>query len=265
MKAMKVRPNAVEPSPAEQRRQRERYVESGGLLQGFSPERVLRLGYYAGALCVLCVLIIVELLLGPVAPRNTYVRAVAAVAWVIPIAILAALLAPGVRLAWLDRKAQPRVIQGQLLGASTVSPTRGLGMIMVRTRQGSEQYMVEPEKLSRVPGNVVNVVLSVTPRLHYVRSVQVIGQRQVGRPEPPVPPVLRRIQLMPFLTPGGIAVGAILGDDVPAFIPMHPEWAHAIVAFVIGAALAGGVFGALYWYQRRLMKEAQALVPGGLA
>ena len=103
MKAMKVRPNAVEPSPAEQRRQRERYVESGGLLQGFSPERVLRLGYYAGALCVLCVLIIVELLLGPVAPRNTYVRAVAAVAWVIPIAILAALLAPGVRLAWLDR------------------------------------------------------------------------------------------------------------------------------------------------------------------
>lgn len=264
MKAMRVRPNAVEPSPAEQRRQRERYVESGGLLQGFAPERVLRLGYYAGALCLFCLLIALELLFGPVAPRNIYVRAVAAVAWAIPIAVLLALLAPGVRLAWLDRKAQARVIQGQLLGASSVSPTRGLGMIMVRTRQGSEQYLVEPEKLSRVPGNVVNVVLSLTPRLHHVRSVQIIGQRQVGRPEPPVPPVLRRIQLMPFLTPAGIALAAILGDDVLAFIPMHPDWAHAILAFVVGAGLAGAVFGALYWYQRRLMKEAQALVPGGL-
>jgi hypothetical protein len=39
---------------------------------------------------------------------------------------------------------------------------------------------------------------------------------------------------------------------------------HAILAAVVGLALGGAVFGVSYFYQKRLMKEAQALVPGGL-
>ena len=269
-KTMKqVRPKAAtgaQPAAAsgQQRRQRERYVESGGFLQGYSPETVMRFGYMTLAAVVVSLLIMVELILGPLAPHGLGVRIVAAVAWVIPIAILISLVAPGVRLAWKDRTEQARVIQGQLLGASTVSTSRGLGMIMLRTRGGTEQYLCPPEKLAKVPGNVVPVVLSVTPNLRHVRAVSVMGQRQVGRSEPPVPEVLNRLQLLPVLTPAAIVLAVVLGDDVTAFIPFTPDWAHAIAAFVVGAGLGAGAFGLSFLYQNRGMAEAQALVPGGL-
>ncbi|GAC1615435.1 MAG: hypothetical protein NVS9B1_25200 [Candidatus Dormibacteraceae bacterium] len=269
-KTMKqVRPKAApagQPAAAsgQQRRQRERYVESGGFLQGYAPDTVLRLGYFGLAAVVVSLLIMVELILGPLAPHGLAVRIVAAVAWVIPIVILVSLVAPGVRLAWKDRKEQPRMVQGQLLGASSVSTSRGLGMIMVRTRGGTEQYLCQPGKLIKVPGNVVPVVLSVTPNLRHVRTVSVMGQRQMARPEPPVPEVLNRLQLLPIVTPAAIVLAVVLGDDITAFIPFTPEWAHAIAAFVVGAALGAGAFGLSYLYQKRLMAEAQALVPGGL-
>ena len=247
----------------QQRKQRERYVEAGGFLQGYSPDWVMRIGYYSLGACVLCILIGVELIWGPLAPSNFSVRIVAAAAWLAPIVILLSLVAPGVRLAWRDRKAQPSVVQGQLLGASSVSTSRGLGMLMIRTRTGTEQFLVEPAKLSRVPGNIVQVAISLTPNLHYVRSLSVMGQRQMARPEPPVPPVLRRLQLLPLVTPAALAAAFILGDDVTAFIPLYPEPLHAAAAAVVGIALGAGVFGLSYLYQRRLTAEAQALAPGG--
>ena len=138
-------------------------------------------------------------------------------------------------------------------------------MVMVRTRTGTEQYLVPPEKLTKVPGNVVQVALSVTPNLRHVRSVSVMGQRQMARAEPPVPTVLRRLQLLPLATPVALAVGFVLGDDVTAFIPMSPEPLHAVAAAVVGALIGGAVFGLSYFYQKRLMAEAQALVPGGVS
>jgi hypothetical protein len=265
MRQMKVKPGQQQPSPADQRRQRERYVESGGFVQGYAPEAVLRLGYGVTGLLVVCLLIAIEVAIGPLRPIDQPTAIVAAIVWAVPIVMALALLGPGVRLAWLDRKAQPKVVQGQLVGASSVSPSRGLGMIMVRTRQGTEQYLVQPQKLARVPGNVVQVVLSVTPRINHVRSVQVIGQRQVPRAEPPMPEVLRRIQLLPILTPVSIAVAAIVGAEVVGFIPFTPSWAHALATLVAAVALGGGAFGITYLYQRRLMEEAQKLVPGGLS
>src|SRR3979409_2698830 len=98
-------------------------------------------------------------------------------------------------------------------------------MVMIRTRSGTEQYLVPPERLTtgpgngarrdsglaperltKVPGNVVQVALSVTPNLRHVRSVSVMGQRQMARAEPPVPTVLRRMQ-RPAL--GGRAPAAV--------------------------------------------------------
>jgi hypothetical protein len=262
-----VRPKgAATPSTAgpQQKRQRERYVEAGGFLQGYSPEAVIRFGYFSAAAIVVSLLIMVELILGPLAPHGLATRIVAAAAWLAPVVILISLVAPGVRLAFKDRKAQPLVVQGQLLGASSVSTSRGLGMLMIRTRTGTEQYLVQPEKIAKVPGNVVNVAVSVTPNLHHVRSVSVMGPRQMARPEPPVPAVLRRLQVLPLATPAALAFAFVLGDDVTAFIPASPDWVHAILAAVVGLALGGAVFGVSYFYQKRLMKEAQALVPGGL-
>jgi hypothetical protein len=258
----------VRPKPAtgaaagtQQRRQRERYVEAGGFLQGYSPEFVIRLGYYAAAVVIVSLLIMVELIIGPLAPHGTAVRVVAALAWLAPIVILVSLVAPGVRLAYRDRSAQPLVVQGQLMGASSVSTSRGLGMLMIRTRSGTEQYLCPPEKLTKVPGNVVQVALSVTPNLRYVRSVSVMGQRQMARAEPPVPTVLKRLQLLPLVTPAALALGFVLGDDVTAFVPLTPEPLHAGAAAAVGLILGGAIFGVSYLYQKRLMAEAQALAP----
>jgi hypothetical protein len=152
-------------------------------------------------------------------------------------------------------------VQGQLVGASSVSTSIGLGMMMVQTRGGVEQYLVPPARLKQVPGNQVNVVLTVTPNLRHVRSVGVMGQRMVGRVEPPVPPVMKRLQLLPLLTPVGLALGAVIGDDAVAFSPISPTLLHAALAVVAGALLAGGVYGVSFLLQRQMMTEVQALVP----
>jgi hypothetical protein len=185
------------------------------------------------------------------------------VAWVFPIALLASFVGPGFRLALRDRKAEPRIIQGQLVGASSVSTSLGLGMLMVQTRGGVEQLLVPPARLKQVPGNQVNVVLTVTPNLHHVKSVGVMGQRMVGRVEPPVPSVMRRLQLLPVLTPLALAVAAVVGDDAVALSPieMSVSALHALFAVLAGAILAGAVYGVSFLLQRRMMNEVQALMP----
>jgi hypothetical protein len=132
---------------------------------------------------------------------------------------------------------------------------------MVQTRGGVEQFLVPPARLKQVPGNQVNVVLTVTPRLHHVKSVGVMGQRMVGRGEPPVPPVMRRLQLVPLATPLALALGAVIGDDAVALIPISPSAIHAVLAVVTGAIIAGAVYGVSFLLQRRWMEQVQALVP----
>lgn len=243
------------------RRQRERFVQAGGMLQGYAPDQVVRWGYIAVGIAAVCVLIIAAYLVF-LPPIYGWPDAVAAaVAWVFPIALLASFIGPGFRLALKDRKAEPRIVQGQLVGASSVSTSMGLGMLMVQTRGGSEQFLVPPARLKQVPGNQVNVVLTVTPNLHHVKSVGVMGQRMVGRVEPPVPPVMRRLQLIPVLTPLVLALAAVIGDDGVALSPIPNSAIHAALAVLAGAVLAAGVYGLSFLFQRRWMAEVQALVP----
>jgi hypothetical protein len=248
-------------SPGQTRKQRERYVQAGGLLQGYAPDFVIRLGYISVGVGVVCLLVIAACLyfLPPV--YGWPVAVAAALAWVLPVALLASFVVPGYRLALKDRKAEARLVQGQLVGASSVSTSIGLGMMMVQTRGGVEQYLVPPARLKQVPGNQVNVVVTVTPHLRHVRSVGVMGQRMVGRVEPPVPPVMKRLQLLPLLTPLALTLGAVFGDDAVALAPISPPLLHAALAVLAGAALAGAVYGISYLLQRQMMTEVQALVP----
>jgi hypothetical protein len=243
------------------RRQRERFVQAGGMLQGYAPDQVVRWGYIAVGIAVACVLIIAACIVFLPAIYGWPDAVAAAVAWVFPIALLASFVGPGFRLALRDRKAEPRIVQGQLVGASSVSTSMGLGMLMVQTRAGSEQFLVPPARLKQVPGNQVNVVLTITPNLHHVKSVGVMGQRMVGRVEPPVPPVMRRLQLIPVLTPVALALAAVIGDDAVALSPIPNSAIHAVLAVLVGAILAAGVYGLSYLFQRRWMAEVQALVP----
>ncbi|HEX9476283.1 MAG TPA: hypothetical protein VGA41_06485 [Candidatus Dormibacteraeota bacterium] len=260
----KIQPKSAPPASAGQtRKQREQFVQAGGMLQGYAPDFVVRLGYIAVGIAVACVLIIAAILI--VVPRfYGLADAIAAsVAWVLPIALLASFVAPGFRLALKDRKAEGRIVQGQLMGASSVSTSMGLGMLMVQTRGGTEQYLVPPARLKQVPGNQVNVLLTVTPNLRHVKSVGVMGQRMVGRLEPPVPPVMKRLQQLPVITPIALALAAIIGDDAVALSPIPNQPVHAALAILAGTALAGAVYGVSFLLQRRMMKEVQALVPKG--
>src|SRR5215471_15647995 len=261
-----VRPKNI-PAPAagggDQRKQRERYVQSGGMLQGYAPETVVRIGYIAGAAAIGCLLI--AALIALFLPYSWLMKGVAAAVWVVPIVLGLSFIVPGFRLALKDRKAEPTLLQGQLMGASEVSTSIGLGMLMVKTRGGRvEQYLVTPDRLARVPGNQVNVMLTVTPNLRHVRSVGVMGQRMMGRPDQPIPPVLKRLRLLPIVTPVALAAAAIIGVDAIALVPLRPELAHVLAAVLVGAALAGAVFGVSHLIQRRLYTEVQALMPGGL-
>jgi hypothetical protein len=257
-----VQPKAPTANTAGQtRKQRERYVQAGGMLQGYAPEFVIRMGYIAAVSAVVCVLAIAAILVF-LPPIYGWPDAIAAaLAWLLPIALLASFIAPGFRLAMRDRKAEARLVQGQLVGASSVSTSIGLGMMMVQTRGGVEQYLVPPARLKQVPGNQVNVVLTVTPNLRHVRSVGVMGQRMVGRVEPPVPPVMKRLQLLPLITPLALTLGAVIGDDAVAFAPISPSAVHALLAVLAGAALGGAVYGVSFLLQRRMMTEVQALAP----
>jgi hypothetical protein len=248
-------------TPGQTRKQRERYVQAGGMLQGYAPDFVIRMGYIAVAVGIVCVLVIAALLafLPPV--YGWPVAVAASLAWLLPIALLASFVAPGFRLALKDRKAEAKLVQGQLVGASSVSTSIGLGMMMVQTRAGVEQYLVPPARLKQVPGNQVNVVLTVTPNLRHVRSVGVMGQRMVGRVEPPVPPVMKRLQLLPLVTPLALTLGAVIGADAVAFAPISPSLLHATLAVLAGAALAAAVYGASFLMQRRMMTQVQALAP----
>ena len=244
------------------RKQRERYVEAGGMLQGYAPDFVVRLGYIAVGVAVACLIVMAVLIL-VLRPIYGWADAiVAAIAWLMPIALLASFVAPGFRLALKDRRAEAKLVQGQLIGASTVSNSMGLGLLMVQTRGGSEQYLVPPARLKQIPGNQVNVVLTVTPYLRHVRSVGIMGQRMVGRVEPPVPPVMRQLQRLPVLTPIALSLAVILGDDVLAAVPViDNETLHAVLAVAVGTALGALVYFGSTLLQRRMMAEAQALVP----
>jgi len=266
-----VKPKGI-PQPAapgqmtggQQKKQRQRYVASGGMLQGYSPEFVLRVGYYGAGVAAACVVAMVLLVL--LHPWGLPVGIAAAIAWVVPIAFMASFIIPGFRLARSDRKKEPRLVQGQLLGASTMSTSIGLGMLMVKTRGGVEQYLVAADKLAKVPGNQVPVMLSVTPSLKHVRSVGVMGQRLVARPEQPVPEVVRRLRLLPVLTPLVLAAAVILGDDGTALLPVltgSPPL-HAVIAMLSGALLGAAVDGVSVVVQKRMYSQVQARLAGGV-
>jgi hypothetical protein len=260
----KIQPKAppAAASGGQSRKQRERYVQAGGMLQGYSPDFVVRVGYISLAVAILCLLVIAALMIFVRPIYGLPVAIAASLAWVMPIALLASFVGPGFRLALKDRKAEPKLVQGQLVGASSVSNAMGLGMIMVQTRGGREQYLIPPARLKQVPGNQVNVVLTMTPNLRHVISVGVMGQRLAPRVEPPVPSIMKRLQQLPLATPIALALAAVIGDDAVALSPIPGDsFVHAGLAVVGGAALAGAVYGVSYLLQKRLMTQVQALLP----
>jgi len=72
---------------------------------------------------------------------------------------------------------------------------------------------------------------------------------------------MRRLQLLPVLTPLALAGAAVIGDDAVALAPISPAVVHALLAVLTGTVLGAAVYGVSYLLQRRMMEEVQALVP----
>ena len=54
---------AATPTKGQTKRQRERFVQAGGMLQGYAPDFVLRLGYISIGIAVGCLVIVAALLI----------------------------------------------------------------------------------------------------------------------------------------------------------------------------------------------------------
>src|SRR5260370_20481289 len=140
-----VQPKAAKAAtPGQTRKQRERYVQAGGMLQGYAPDFVIRMGYIAVAVGVLCLAIIAACLIFIPPIYGWPVAIAASLAWVLPIALLASFVAPGFRLALRDRKAEAKLGQGQLVGASSVLTSLGPGQTLVQPAAGAEPHLVAP-------------------------------------------------------------------------------------------------------------------------
>src|SRR5437870_11798213 len=127
-------------APGATRKQRERYVQSGGMLQGYAPDYVIRIGYVSIGIAVLCALVIAacRLFIPPI--YGWPVAVAASLAWVLPIALLASFVGPGFRLALKDRRTEARLVPGQLGGAGRGRPANGPGRARGEARRGVEQH-----------------------------------------------------------------------------------------------------------------------------
>src|SRR2546421_9605188 len=131
MQMRKIKPKVAASAPPGQgatRRQRERYVQAGGMLQGYAPDFVIRLGYIAMGVGVACLLAIAALIIFVTPVYGLPVAIAAALAWVLPIALLASFIAPGFRLALRDRRREARLGAGERVGARPARTPDGPGL-----------------------------------------------------------------------------------------------------------------------------------------
>src|SRR5258706_12362458 len=102
----KVQPKAGAPTSAGQtRRQREQFVQAGGMLQGYAPNQVIRIGYIAIGVAVVCLLVIAAILIFVPTVYGWPDAITASVAWARPVALVASFIAPGLRVAVKDTNA----------------------------------------------------------------------------------------------------------------------------------------------------------------
>jgi len=226
------------------------------MLEGYSPAAVIRITLYLAAFqaALLAVGVILFLLFKdlPLKLEDVLIFLVAAV-------VPGTLVWPALVLALRDRKATPELIQGQMVSASPVSTVYGLGMLQVRTRQRDAYLNIERRLLKMVPQNQVQVACRVTPNLHYVASLQVMGPRMGGNIPTEVPEQFRWAERFPILALGG-TYAAVFGLGLIALaLPLYGQllWLHLLLVPAVMALAAVGARFAIRWYQKRLEARLQ--------
>jgi len=173
-------------------------------------------------------------------------------------AVTGTIAVPAMQAVRRDRKLPARTIQGQLVGASLISPTPGLATLVVNVGRQVEQFRVRRELFDRVKVGATVVGITVTPSLSHVQTLTVIRRdRMAAMTTPPITRSMRFAVWLPLASVGGLVAGVALGGLVGALLPLGIGAMHALVTLFLVALLAGGVTLFSRWYGSRLMKQLE--------
>jgi hypothetical protein len=226
------------------------------MLEGYSPATVIRITLYLAAFQVALIVVgVILFLLFKDLPLKLEDVLLFVVAAIVP----GTLVWPALVLALRDRKATPELIQGQMISAAPVSTVYGLGMLQVRTRQRDAYLNIERRLLKLVPQNQVQVAARVTPNLHYVASLQVMGPRMGGNIPAEVPEQFRWAERFPIIALAG-TYAAVFGLGLLILVlPLYGPllWLHLLLVPAVMALAAVAARFAIRWYQKRLEAQLQ--------
>ncbi|MFN2465349.1 MAG: hypothetical protein ABR598_03685 [Candidatus Dormibacteria bacterium] len=251
----KIKPKAAqfEPPPPP----KNRGALQARMLEGHNPRTVVRLCIYLAVYQV--VLLLIGIGLGLLLLRTWPLAVEDALLFLLAILVPGTLVWPALLLALRDRKAQVEIVQGQMVGASPVSMTYGLGMLYLKTRQGQRQMNIERRLLKQVPQNQVQIVARVTPNLHHVAGLQVLGPRIGGGVPTDVPEQFKTAERFPIYAIGG-AYGLVFGVGLillllPLYGGLLPVHILLVPIGMAGAALLARY--ATTYYQKKLQTSLE--------
>lgn len=226
------------------------------MLEGHNPKTVIRLSIYLAI--YQAVLLILGIGLGLLL-RPWPLEVEDALLFLLAIIVPGTLLWPALVLALRDRGAQVEMVQGQMVGASPVSMTYGLGMLYIKTRQGQRQLNIERRLLKSIPQNQVQVIARVTPNLHHVAGIQVMGPRMGAGVPSEIPEQFRSAEKFPLYAIGGAYAGVFGVGLVLLLLPLYGALL-AVHIIVVPLGMAAAALAARYlttFYQKRLQTSLE--------
>jgi len=231
-------------------------MRRGGLVEGLAPGTVIRLAFLSVLGGLILVAAAVFGLLVELGQKDLLLGVVIVLVAAAMVAITLTVTAPALLAARRDRNAPARNIQGQLVGASRISPTPTLATVAVSIGKNVEQFRVRTEFFERVKAGATVVGLTVTPGLNHVQMLTVIRRdRLATMTEPPTSRAMQISVWLPLLSLASLVGGLALGCLIGVLLPLGRSTLHPLVALVLALALAGAVALAGRWYGRRLMGQ----------
>jgi hypothetical protein len=231
-------------------------MRRGGLVEGLAPGTVIRLTL----LSLLAGLVVIAAgvfgLLVELGQKDLLLGVVIVLVAVAMVVVTLSITSPALLAARRDRKAPSRNVQGQLVGASRISPTPTLATIAVSIGKNVEQFRVRAEFFERVRAGATVVGLTVTPGLNHVQVLNVIRRdRLATMTEPPTTRAMRISVWLPLISLAAIEVGLGLGCLIGVLVPIGSSALHPLLALLLAMVFAGGIALGTRWYTRRLMGQ----------
>src|SRR5258708_2644252 len=130
-------------------------------------------------------------------------------------------------------------------------------MLQIRTREKDGYLNVERRLLKQIPQNQVQVAARVTPNLHHVASLQVMGPRYGGNVPTEIPEQFRYAERFPLIALGGTYAAVFGLGLVMLVLPLYRSvlWLHLLLVPAVMAVAAVAARFILQFRQKR--REAQ--------